>query len=93
MSIDVSQLGKVAVLMGGVSAEREISLMSGHGVLAALQSRGVQATAFDPAQRPRGPSRTKVLIASSSPCMAVMVKTGRCKGPWSGCESPTPGRV
>ncbi len=44
-------LGKVAVLMGGSSAEREVSLMSGQGVLAALQSQGVQALAFDPAQR------------------------------------------
>ena len=41
-------LGKVAVLMGGSSAEREISVMSGSGVLAALQSRGVAAQAFDP---------------------------------------------
>jgi len=43
--------GKVAVLMGGKSAEREISLMSGNGVLAALRSKGVDAHAFDPAQR------------------------------------------
>ena len=43
--------GKVAVLMGGQSAEREISLMSGQGVLAALQARGVDAHAFDPAHR------------------------------------------
>jgi D-alanine-D-alanine ligase len=43
--------GKVAVLMGGTSAEREISLMSGRGVLAALQSQGVDARAFDPAER------------------------------------------
>jgi len=42
---------KVAVLMGGASAEREVSLMSGHGVLQALQSQGVNATAFDPAER------------------------------------------
>jgi D-alanine-D-alanine ligase len=45
-------LGRVAVLMGGSSAEREISLLSGNGVLAALQSRGVDAIAFDPAERP-----------------------------------------
>jgi D-alanine-D-alanine ligase len=45
------QFGKVAVLMGGHSAEREISLMSGKGVLAALLARGVDAHAFDPAQR------------------------------------------
>jgi D-alanine-D-alanine ligase len=44
-------LGKVAVLMGGSSAEREISLLSGTGVLAALQSQGVAAQAFDPAER------------------------------------------
>jgi D-alanine-D-alanine ligase len=43
--------GKVAVLMGGASAERDISIMSGTGVLKALQSRGVDAHAFDPAQR------------------------------------------
>jgi D-alanine-D-alanine ligase len=47
----VQDLGKVAVLMGGTSAERDISLMSGGGVLAALQSLGVDAQAFDPAQR------------------------------------------
>jgi D-alanine-D-alanine ligase len=45
------KFGKVAVLMGGVSAEREISLMSGQGVLQALRSRGVDAHAFDPAER------------------------------------------
>jgi len=46
-----ASLGKVAVLMGGSSAEREVSLMSGAGVLAALQSEGVAAQAFDPAGR------------------------------------------
>lgn len=49
-----SDYGKVAVLMGGQSAEREISLMSGKGVLAALLARGVDAHAFDPAQRDMG---------------------------------------
>ena len=44
-------MSKVAVLMGGSSAEREVSLMSGQGVLAALQSQGVDAHAFDPAER------------------------------------------
>jgi D-alanine-D-alanine ligase len=43
--------GKVAVLMGGISAEREISLLSGNGVLQALRSKGVDAHAFDPAKR------------------------------------------
>jgi D-alanine-D-alanine ligase len=44
-------LGKVAVLMGGASAEREVSLMSGTGVLAALRSQGVDAHAFDTGER------------------------------------------
>ena len=51
MNIDPKSLGKVAVLMGGSSAEREISLMSGRGVLAALQSQGVDAHGFDPSER------------------------------------------
>ena len=52
VSIDARGLGRVAVLMGGSSAEREISLMSGQGVLQALREQGVEAQAFDPAQRP-----------------------------------------
>ena len=43
--------GKVAVLFGGSSAEREVSIMSGTGVLAALRASGVDAHAFDPAER------------------------------------------
>lgn len=43
--------GKVAVLLGGASAEREVSLMSGTAVLAALRGAGVDAHAFDPAER------------------------------------------
>ena len=50
-TIDVKALGKVAVLMGGRSAERKISLMSGQGVLEALRGRGVDAHPFDPAER------------------------------------------
>ncbi|MDO9598772.1 MAG: D-alanine--D-alanine ligase [Azoarcus sp.] len=45
------RFGKVAVLFGGASAEREVSLMSGAAVLAALQGAGVDAHPFDPAQR------------------------------------------
>ena len=52
MSNNLHKYGKVAVLMGGQSAEREVSLMSGAGVLQALQSSGVNAHAFDPAERP-----------------------------------------
>ena len=47
----MTDFGKVAVLLGGQSAEREVSLNSGGRVLAALQRQGVDAQAFDPAQR------------------------------------------
>ncbi|HLX79712.1 MAG TPA: D-alanine--D-alanine ligase [Burkholderiales bacterium] len=46
-----AHFGKVAVLLGGKSAEREISLMSGGGVLKALRSKGIDAHPFDPAER------------------------------------------
>jgi D-alanine-D-alanine ligase len=49
--VDVADLGKVGVLLGGKSGEREISLMSGKGVLEALLSKGVNAQAFDPAEQ------------------------------------------
>lgn len=48
----MNQFGKVAVLMGGHSGERDISLNSGLRVLKALQRQGVDAQAFDPAARP-----------------------------------------
>ena len=51
MTVTPASLGKVAVLMGGSSAERAISLLSGHGVLDALRQAGVDAHAFDPAER------------------------------------------
>jgi D-alanine-D-alanine ligase len=54
MNSKTFSFGKVAVLMGGRSAEREISLMSGRGVLQALCSQGVDAHAFDPAERDLG---------------------------------------
>lgn len=48
---DPREFGKVAVLLGGASSEREVSLRSGAAVLAALQRRGVDAVAFDPKER------------------------------------------
>ena len=56
---DRGSFGKVGVLMGGMSAEREISLMSGNGVLAALRSKGIDAHGFDPAERPLGELATQ----------------------------------
>ena len=49
--MNAKHFGKVAVLLGGRSAEREISLLSGNAVLAALKRQGVDAHAFDPAER------------------------------------------
>ncbi len=47
----IPNFGKVAVLMGGRSAEREISLQSGQAVLDALRRSGVDAYSFDPAEQ------------------------------------------
>src|ERR1700692_2458767 len=51
-ALSSAEFGKVAVLLGGDSTEREISLLSGNAVLAALLRRGVNAHAFDPKDRP-----------------------------------------
>ncbi|MBI0165534.1 MULTISPECIES: D-alanine--D-alanine ligase [Snodgrassella] len=48
----MSDFGKVAVLMGGFSSERKVSLASGASILTALKSRGIDAHAFDPSERP-----------------------------------------
>jgi len=48
--IDPAAFGRVAVLLGGDSAERKVSLASGAGVLAALKRQGVNAEAFDPSE-------------------------------------------
>ncbi|MBU9467050.1 D-alanine--D-alanine ligase [Burkholderia multivorans] len=50
--IDPKRFGKVAVLFGGESAEREVSLTSGRLVLQGLRDAGVDAHPFDPAERP-----------------------------------------
>jgi D-alanine-D-alanine ligase len=49
-----ADFGRVAVLLGGTSSEREISLLTGRAVLEALRRRGVDAHPFDPAERPLG---------------------------------------
>ena len=49
---DAREFGRVAVLYGGDSSEREISLLSGNAVLEALKARGVDAHAFDPRDEP-----------------------------------------
>lgn len=58
---------KIAVLLGGCSAERDVSLQSGHAVLAGLKEAGIDAVAFDPQQQPVTELKTlgfdKVFIA------------------------------
>ena len=49
---NAAEFGRVAVLLGGHSSEREVSLDTGAAVLAALQSRDVDAHAWDPAVQP-----------------------------------------
>ena len=49
---DAREFGRVAVLLGGTSSEREISLKSGNACLAALLKRGVDAHPFDPKEKP-----------------------------------------
>ena len=50
-NLDIKSLGRIGVLLGGRSGEREISLISGNGVLDALLSKGVDAYPFDPGLR------------------------------------------
>ena len=52
--MNAAEFGKVGVLFGGRSSEREVSIMSGTGVLNALRARGVDAHAFDPATQSLG---------------------------------------
>ena len=49
---DAAEFGRVAVMLGGFSSEREVSLDTGRAVLAALRQRGVDAHAWDPAVQP-----------------------------------------
>lgn len=55
----MQDFGKVAVLMGGFSSEREVSLNSGRAIVAALQSKGVDAHAFDPKETPLSELKTQ----------------------------------
>ena len=63
-------LGRVAVLMGGRSAERQVSLASGRAVLEALRRQGVEAIAFDPAEQ------TLLALAALKPDRAFIALHG-----------------
>ena len=93
MNAIAKSMGKVAVLMGGDSAEREVSLMSGNGVLEALLSQGVDASAFDPAHEDLSELKREGFRASSSRCTAAMARTARCRARWNCWAFPTPARA
>jgi D-alanine-D-alanine ligase len=101
MNLQTAEFGKVAVLMGGKSAEREISLMSGQGVLQALLSKGVNAHAFDPGLRPlnhlapegfQGALELLGIPYTGSGVMASAIAMDKVmtKRLWSAVELPTP---
>ena len=71
MSVDVKAAGKIAVMFGGTSAEREVSLRSGAAVLKALLDAGVEAFAFDPQ------SQTLADLAASGAQRVFIVLHGR----------------
>jgi D-alanine-D-alanine ligase len=74
------EFGKVAVMMGGKSAEREVSLKSGAAVLAALRASGVDAHASIRATSRSKRCTPKASSASSSPCTGAAAKTAALQG-------------
>ena len=81
---------KVAVLLGGTSAEREVSLLSGQAVLAGLKEAGINAHAVDTRDVSVTTLRKKALPMFSSPYMVVVAKMVHCRAFWSswGCLIP-----
>ena len=77
-TIDPKSLGRVAVLMGGMSSEREVSLSSGHGVFEALQQKGVDVAAIDPAKTPVQPSEL-TSAAPGEPSSAIRERVIRAR--------------
>ena len=90
---DAKQFGRVAVLLGGDSSEREISLLSGNAVLEALQRRGVDAYAFDTRDRALASLLQERSTASGSRCTARAERTEPYKAPSNTLEFLTPAAV
>ena len=83
--------GKVAVLLGGNSAEREVSLKSGAAVLAALQAQRRRCACLRSGRaRSAATEAEKASTASSSPCTAAAARTARCRARWNCWAFPTP---
>ena len=81
--IKPESLGKVVLLLGGMSSEREVSLMSGKGVYDALVEAGVDVTRFDPKEQSISELERAPLTARLLPCTAAMVKMERFKVFWN----------
>lgn len=88
----MNTFGKVAVLMGGFSAEREVSLTSGAAVLAALQSKGIDAHAFDPRETPLAELKAQGFQAAFNILHGTYGEDGTVQGaleavdiPYTGC--------
>lgn len=79
----MQNFGKVAVLMGGFSSEREVSLDSGAAILAALKSKGVDAHAFDPKETPLSELKTQGFRRPSIFCTALSARMARFRAHWN----------
>jgi len=87
---NAADFGKVAVLLGGDSTEREISLLSGNAVLAALKRRGVNAHAFDPKDRPVQSLVSEQFDRAWNTLHGPGARMAPCRAPSSGWASPIP---
>lgn len=88
----MQNFGKVAVLMGGFSSEREISLISGRLIVQALQSKGIDAHPFDPAETPLAELKTQSFQAAFNTLHGSYGEDGTVQGalealgiPYTGC--------
>ena len=78
--IDPKRFGKVAVLFGGVSAEREVSLNSGRLVLQGLREAGIDAHPFDPSERPLGALKDEGFVRAFNALHGGYGENGQIQG-------------
>ncbi|EGZ49972.1 D-alanine--D-alanine ligase [Neisseria wadsworthii] len=88
----MQDFGKVAVLMGGFSSERDVSLSSGRAIVAALKSKGIDAHAFDPKETPLGELKTQQFDVAFNILHGTCGEDGMVQGalemlgiPYTGC--------
>ena len=88
----MQNFGKIAVLMGGFSSEREVSLTSGRAILDALRSKGIDAHAFDPAETDLAELKTQGFQAAFNILHGTYGEDGTVQGalealgiPYTGC--------